>query len=83
MYDFRFEITPWDEPEMGCTHTVRVIELVLEPPNADWPVETVRDGDVIESFTTDDPYGAVEAAREVQAMPDLEERWALYAERGW
>lgn len=72
--DFRFEITALDEPEMGCTHFVRMIEF----PGPDWPCETV-----IESFTTDNPYGAVEAARELQAYPDMEERFAMYYERGF
>jgi hypothetical protein len=65
--DFRFEITPIEEPEMGCTHLVVVIG---------------DEGEEIERFTTDDPYGAVEAAREAQAFT-LEERFAMYAERGW
>ncbi len=64
--DFRFIITAWDEPELGCTHTViRVDDRGFEA----------------ERFTTDDPYGAVEAFREYQAMPDLEERLNYYAER--
>jgi hypothetical protein len=82
MHDFRFEILKHDEPEMGCTHTVRMIELVIVPENDTWPCETVVDGNCIEQFTTDDPYGAVEAAREVQ-MYSIEERFAMYAERGW
>lgn len=81
--DFRFEIVALEEPEVGCTHLVRVISLVEVPPDERWPVATIVDGEVLETFTTDDPYGAVEAAREVQAIPDIEERWALYAERGW
>jgi hypothetical protein len=39
-------------------------------------------GAEIERFTTDDPYGAVEAAREAQSLT-LEERFDLYADRGW
>jgi hypothetical protein len=39
-------------------------------------------GEEIERFTTDDPYGAVEAAREAQSLT-LEERFDLYADRGW
>jgi hypothetical protein len=66
--DFRFEIEALPEPEMGATHLVTRIEC---------PGETV-----IESFTTDDPYGAVEAAREAQNTT-LEERFETYAERGW
>jgi hypothetical protein len=80
--DFRFEIVALEEPEMGCTHRVTVIELRIEEPGPVWPCETLVDGEVIESFTTDDPYGAVEAAREAQAYT-LEERLAMYAERGW
>jgi len=66
--DFRFEITEVPEPEMGCTHLVVVIEHGTE-------IE-------LERFTTDNPWGAVEAAREAQAIP-LEERLDMYAERGW
>lgn len=67
--DFRFAIYPWEEPEMDATHTVVHISTPSQI--------------VIDTFTTNDPYGAVEAAREAQATPDLEERWAMYAERGW
>jgi hypothetical protein len=49
--DFRFEITAWDEPEMGCTHTVRMID---------------DHGAVVEHYTTDDPYGHVEQFRQFQ-----------------
>lgn len=66
--DFRVEILVLDEPEIGCTHLVTMIQ---------WGT-----GTVLESFTTDDPYGAVEAAREAQEYT-LEERFAIYAEKGW
>lgn len=82
MHDFRFEITELPEAEMGETHLVRMIELVLCPPDAQWSVETVIDGEQIEAFYTDDPFGAVEAAREAQAFT-LEERFEMYAQRGW
>ena len=65
--DFRFEIIEIEEPEMGCTHLVIQID---------------DQGEEIERFTTDNPYGAVEAAREAQAFT-LEERLDMYAERGW
>ena len=52
---------------MGCTHLVVMIG---------------DEGEEIERFTTDDPYGAVEAARYCQALP-LEQRWAEDAARGW
>ena len=71
--DFRFEIITLPEPELGCTHRVRQIERVVTPADDQWPVATLVDGDVMEDFTTDDPYGFVEAAREAQAHP-LEER---------
>ena len=71
--DFRFEIIEHDEPEMGSTHTVIVHEITDEG---------VDTGNVLEHFTTDNPYGAVEAAREAQAFT-LEERFEMYAERGW
>jgi hypothetical protein len=67
--DFHFVITDVPEPEMGCTHYVEVYETL--PPDEVWPVDTR--GELLESFTTDDPYGAVEAAREAQAYT-LEER---------
>ena len=66
--DFRFEIEAIPGPEMGCTHLVTVIEHGTE--------------NILERFTTDDPYGAVEAAREAHAFT-LEERFDMYAERGW
>ncbi len=70
--DFRFEIVEYEEPEVSCTHLVIVHET--------------RDGQdtgtILERFTTDDPCGAVEAAREAQEFT-LEERFDLYAERGW
>jgi hypothetical protein len=78
--DFRFEIEEVPEPEMGCTHLVTMIELVVMPPDETWPVETVIDGEIIERFTTDDPYGAVEAAREVQVFT-FEERMERAFER--
>lgn len=65
--DFRFEIYPWDEPEMGCTHT---LVQIATPSQIE-----------VERFTTDDPYGNIEAAREAQAIP-FEERMAIYADRG-
>jgi hypothetical protein len=80
-YDFRLEIITLEEPEMGETHLVNMIELVLVPANDQWPVDTIIDGDLIESFTTDDPHGTVEAAREAQ-MYTLEERFDRYAEMG-
>ena len=64
--DFRFEILALPEPEMCCTHLVVMID---------------DEGEEIERFTTDDPYGAVEAARYCQAVP-LEQRWAEDAEAG-
>jgi hypothetical protein len=76
MYDFRFEITAFDEPEMGCTHLVRMIELLPVPTVSEF-TGTV-DGREIEAFTTDDPFGAVEAAREAQAYT-LEERFDMAA----
>jgi len=70
--DFRFEIIEHEEPEMGCTHTVIVHETDDDGGDT---------GVVLERFTTDDPYGAVEAAREAQAFT-LEERFERYAEMG-
>lgn len=71
--DFRFEIIPLDEPEIGCTHRVIVHEITDEG----W-----HTGVILENFTTDNPFGAVEAAREAQ-LYTLEERFDMYAERGW
>jgi hypothetical protein len=72
--DFRFEITANPEPDdPSSLYYVRQIAL----PGAAWHVETV-----IDEFVTGDPYGLVEAARERQAIPDLEERLAYYAEIG-
>lgn len=65
---------------MGCTHLVTMIELVLMPVDETWPVPTIVDGEILERFTTDDPYGAVEAAREVQAF-SFEERMEREFER--
>ena len=74
--DFRFEIEPIEEPEMGCTHIVTMIE---NGPNGERLEATELT--VLDRFTTDNPYGAVEAAREAQAY-SLEERFDLYAEMG-
>lgn len=74
--DFRFDIRALPEPEIGCTHLVIVIAHRGLGDGTD-------DIEEIERLYTDDPYGYVEAARERQAMPDLEERLAYYAERGW
>lgn len=65
--DFFFEITAIEEPELGCTHIVRMAAR--------------GSGRLLEQFTTDDPFGAVEAAREAQAY-SLEERFEMYAEMG-
>lgn len=67
--DFRFEITR--NPEPDDPSTLYFVEVFAVPS-----------GERLESFTTSDPYGAVEAAREAQAIP-FEERMALYADRGW
>lgn len=80
--DFRFEILAMEEPELGETHRVTMVAWDLAAPDETWPCETLVEGEVLESFTTDDPYGAVEAAREAQTIP-FEERMATYAERGW
>ena len=56
-----------EEPELGAIHLVITID---------------DKGEQIERFTTDNPYGAVEAAREAQSLT-LEERFDLYADRGW
>jgi hypothetical protein len=66
--DARFEIIPWDEPEMGCTHTV---VIYAHPSQQE-----------VERFTTEDPHGAVQAFREVQMIP-MEERWEMCFARGW
>jgi hypothetical protein len=63
----RFEIIELEEPELGATHLVITID---------------DKGEEIERFTTDNPYGAVEAAREAQSLT-LEERFDFYADRGW
>lgn len=65
--DFRFDITELAEPELGATHLVLTID---------------DQGAVVGRDITDNPYGMVEAAREAQAFT-LEERFNLYAERGW
>lgn len=66
--DVRFAVLPCDDPEMGCTHTV---VIYAHPSQQE-----------VDRFTTDDPYGAVQAYREVQTIP-MDERWAIYAARGW
>jgi hypothetical protein len=79
MLDVHFKITPVPEPEMGCTHLVEQFEIL--PADGAWPCETLA-AEPFESFTTDDPYGAVEAFREAQTYT-LEQRFDLYAARGW
>lgn len=66
--DARCEVISWNDQEMGCTHTV---VIYAHPSQQE-----------IDRFTTDDPHGAIEALREVQAIP-TEERWAIYAARSW
>jgi len=61
--DFRFEIIEHEEPELGCTHTVIVID---------------DRGEVLERFTTDDPYGAVAAAREAQSRRERAEELGVH-----
>jgi hypothetical protein len=80
-HDVRFEITALEEPEMGATHIVREIELVLNPADERWPCETVTIGEEIDRHITDNPYGMVEAFREYQACPDFEERMEREHER--
>lgn len=66
--DFRFEITTNPEPDdPGSTHFL-----------VQYSVPSQRE---MIHLTTGDPYGFIEAARERQAVPDLEDRLALYAER--
>jgi hypothetical protein len=67
MIDFRFEIVPMPEPELGASYLVRVIEQVEAPADDRWPVPTLVDGPEVEAFYTDDPGGAVAGAREAQA----------------
>lgn len=59
--DFRFEIIALPEPELGCTH------LVIQHETTDAGEDT---GVEMERFTTDNPYGAVEAARVSQASQE-------------
>lgn len=70
--DVRFEITS-------------IIEETDDPQMATL-VETIDDrGTVIASdvfAAWDDPYLMIEAAREAQTVP-LEDRLAMYSERGW
>lgn len=67
--DIRFEIEKNPEPDDPSNlYFVRVF---------DW-----RTGKELESYTTDDPYAGVEAAREAQEYT-LEQRFDMYAERGW
>lgn len=76
--DFRFEIVQNPEPDSPSDlYFVTVIELLIAAPDETWPCETLVDGDVLESFSTSDPWSAVEAAREAQAYT-LEERIGEY-----
>lgn len=82
-HDFRFDIVLNPEPDSASDlYFITQIALVIAPPDETWPCETVVDGPVIDSWTCEDPYAAVEAAREAQAYT-LEERMDIYAERGW
>jgi hypothetical protein len=72
-FDFRFVINRNPEPDDPST-----LYFITQ-------IETFDgyDLDVIDSWTCEDPWGAVEAAREAQAYT-LEERWSeLYLERGF
>lgn len=71
-FDFRFVIDA--NPEPSCNADLYFVTII----------ETF-DGDdmgVTDSFTAEDPYGHVEAAREAQQYT-LEERFDMYAARGW
>lgn len=64
--DFRFDIQLNPEPD--------------DPSNL-YFVRMIDDrGKVVDSYTSDDPYAAVEAFRETQIY-SLEERWEMRAER--
>lgn len=65
--DFRFEIT--ENPEPDDPASMYFVRQIATPSQQ-----------VLEAFTTDRPYDAVEAAREAQVF-SLEERWAMDAER--
>lgn len=69
--DFRFEIVANPEPD-SPSDLYLVTQIAL--PGAAWPIETV-----IDRFHTGDPYGFIEAARERQEYPELEDRLNYYA----
>jgi hypothetical protein len=69
-YDFRFEVTTNPEPD-SPSDLFFIQEIGV-------PSQMVHD-----SWTTGEPYEYIAAARERQAVPDLEDRLELYAERGW
>jgi hypothetical protein len=67
--DFAFEITANPEPdEPANMYFVRMYD----------PATLTT----LDNYTTDRPYDDVEAAREVQAFPDFEERMDYYESRG-
>jgi len=78
--DFRFHIEEIEDDDFR--YRVTVTELVFHPAGPDFPFSTWKEGEILEVFVTNSPYDEVEAAREVQCIP-MEERWAMYAERGW
>jgi len=65
--DVRFEITALEEPEIGATHLVLTID---------------DRGEIVARDVTDLPFEFVEAYREAQNTT-LDERFDLYAARGW
>ena len=67
MQDVRFEIEALDEPDVGATHFVAIIDNDT--------------GETLETHITDNPYGMVEAHREVENMPSLEDRLHMEYER--
>lgn len=66
--EVRLEVMPCDEPEVGCTH---IITVYAHPSQQE-----------VDRFATDDPHRALEALREVETV-SMEQRWAIYAARGW
>jgi hypothetical protein len=74
-----------ENPEPDCpwtTHLVEIREQREAPADDRWPVATLVPGDLVDSFMTGDPAGAIDAAVEAHETT-LEERLAGYADRGW
>ena len=92
--DFFFKTERNPEPdEPANLFFIEMWEWRLAPADETWPVPTLVPGNLIESYTTDDPGREIAGAREAQERQnmtpeereadDLREMEREYAQEGW